>query len=151
MPNGPTIRLLDYSFPSRRWPACSSELFSEFALASWTFAKERASSPVASVIRSLDRIYAELFQNLAIRCVLWNPKHNGSKARDVDFFQKLNWHRAMTAYAPWAPEANKFECKSFRPQIAFGLELKKKKKAACDGGPLLRQRPQQRCISFKHG
>ena len=36
--------------------------------------------------------------------------------------------------APWAPEANKFERKSFRPQIAFGLELNnnnnKKKKSS---------------------
>ena len=30
--------------------------------------------------------------------------------------------------APWAPEANEFERKSFRPQTALGLELKKKKK-----------------------
>ena len=44
----------------------------------------------------------------------------------------LVWPTQLTSRydsnAPWAPEANKFERKSFRPQIAFGLELKKKKK-----------------------
>ena len=44
----------------------------------------------------------------------------------------LMWPTQLTSRydsnAPWAPEANKFERKSFRPQIAFGLELKKKKK-----------------------
>ena len=29
--------------------------------------------------------------------------------------------------APWAPEANEFERKSILPQIALGMELKKKK------------------------
>ena len=38
----------------------------------------------------------------------------------------LVWPTQLTSRydsnAPWAPEANKFERKSFRPQIAFGLE-----------------------------
>ena len=49
----------------------------------------------------------------------------------------LMWPTQLTSRydsnAPWAPEANKFERKSFRPQIAFGLELKKKKKKKCSG------------------
>ena len=44
----------------------------------------------------------------------------------------LVWPTQLTSRydsnAPWAPEANKFERKSFRPQIALGLELKNKKK-----------------------
>ena len=39
----------------------------------------------------------------------------------------LKWYRALSN-APWAPEANEFERKSFRPQTALGSELKKKKK-----------------------
>ena len=37
------------------------------------------------------------------------------------------WVVVMESNAPWAPEANEFERKSFRPQTALGLELKKKK------------------------
>ena len=54
---------------------------------------------------------------------------HSSACKDSSPRETIFFLRALRAYAPWTPEAYKFECKSFRPQIAFGLELKKKKKA----------------------